>query len=33
MGLSTIAGGSLFGLGMVLAGGCVSGSLCRMAEG
>jgi uncharacterized membrane protein YedE/YeeE len=33
MGLSTIVGGLLFGFGMVLSGGCVSGSLYRMAEG
>lgn len=33
VGLSTVAGGLLFGIGMVLAGGCVSGSLYRMAEG
>lgn len=33
VGLSTLVGGLLFGLGMVLAGGCVSGSLYRMAEG
>lgn len=33
VGLSTVVGGLLFGLGMVLAGGCVSGSLYRMAEG
>ena len=33
VGLSTIVGGLLFGFGMVLAGGCVSGSLYRMAEG
>ena len=33
MGLSTIAGGLFFGFGMVLSGGCVSGSLYRMAEG
>jgi len=33
VGLSTVFGGLLFGIGMVLAGGCVSGSLYRMAEG
>lgn len=33
VGLSTIVGGLLFGFGMVLSGGCVSGSLYRMAEG
>jgi len=33
VGLSTIVGGLFFGFGMVLAGGCVSGSLYRMAEG
>ena len=33
VGLSTVVGGLLFGLGMVLSGGCVSGSLYRMAEG
>ncbi|MBI2935672.1 MAG: YeeE/YedE family protein, partial [Chloroflexi bacterium] len=33
VGLSTALGGLLFGFGMVLAGGCVSGSLYRMAEG
>lgn len=32
-GLSTVVGGLLFGFGMVLAGGCVSGSLYRSAEG
>ena len=32
-GLSTIIGGVLFGLGMVIAGGCVSGSLYRIGEG
>ncbi len=30
---ATAAGGVLFGIGMVLAGGCVSGSLWRMGEG
>jgi uncharacterized membrane protein YedE/YeeE len=33
VGISTIVGGLVFGFGMVLAGGCVSGSLYRMAEG
>ena len=33
VGLSTIVGGLFFGFGMVLSGGCVSGSLYRMAEG
>jgi len=33
VGLSTVLGGLLFGFGMVLSGGCVSGSLYRMAEG
>jgi len=33
VGLSTIAGGLLFGFGMVIAGGCVSGSLYRLGEG
>jgi uncharacterized membrane protein YedE/YeeE len=33
VGISTVVGGLAFGLGMVLAGGCVSGSLYRMAEG
>ncbi len=33
VGLSTVLGGVLFGFGMVLAGGCVSGSLYRAAEG
>ena len=33
VGISTIVAGLLFGFGMVLAGGCVSGSLYRMAEG
>ncbi len=33
VGLSTIVGGIGFGIGMVLSGGCVSGSLYRMAEG
>ncbi|RJQ10422.1 MAG: YeeE/YedE family protein [Dehalococcoidia bacterium] len=33
VGIATVAGGLLFGVGMVLAGGCVSGSLYRMGEG
>ena len=33
VGLSTLVAGTLFGVGMVLAGGCVSGSLYRMGEG
>lgn len=33
VGISTILGGVLFGFGMVLSGGCVSGSLYRAAEG
>jgi hypothetical protein len=33
LGIHTALGGLLFGVGMVLAGGCVSGSLYRMAEG
>jgi uncharacterized membrane protein YedE/YeeE len=33
VGISTIIAGLLFGIGMVLSGGCVSGSLYRMAEG
>lgn len=33
VGAHTALGGILFGVGMVLAGGCVSGSLYRMAEG
>jgi hypothetical protein len=33
VGLSTIAGGLLFGFGMVVAGGCVSGNLYRLGEG
>ena len=32
-GLSTLIGGVLFGLGMVIAGGCVSGSIYRIGEG
>jgi uncharacterized membrane protein YedE/YeeE len=33
VGIATIVGGIAFGVGMVLAGGCVSGSLWRMGEG
>lgn len=33
VGVSTLVGGVLFGVGMVLAGGCVSGTLWRMGEG
>lgn len=33
VGLSVVVGGVMFGVGMVIAGGCVSGSLYRMAEG
>jgi len=33
VGAHTALGGTLFGVGMVLAGGCVSGSLYRMGEG
>ena len=33
VGASTLIAGTLFGIGMVLAGGCVSGSLYRMGEG
>ncbi|MBI2983357.1 MAG: YeeE/YedE family protein, partial [Chloroflexi bacterium] len=33
LGVTTIIGGLLFGYGMVLSGGCVSGSLYRAAEG
>ena len=33
VGLSTIVGGISFGFGMVISGGCVSGSLYRLAEG
>jgi hypothetical protein len=33
VGISTVIGGVLFGYGMVLSGGCVSGSLYRAAEG
>lgn len=33
LGVHTALGGLLFGIGMVVAGGCVSGSLYRMGEG
>jgi uncharacterized membrane protein YedE/YeeE len=33
LGIATIVGGILFGIGMVLAGGCVSGVLMRIGEG
>ncbi len=33
VGFATVVGGVLFGIGMVLAGGCVSGTLWRMGEG
>jgi hypothetical protein len=33
VGLALIAGGVLFGIGMVVAGGCVSGSMYRVGEG
>ena len=33
LGVHTALGGVLFGVGMVLAGGCVSGSIYRMGEG
>ncbi len=33
LGVHTVLGGVLFGAGMVLAGGCVSGSIYRMGEG
>ncbi len=33
VGIHTVLGGLLFGIGMVVAGGCVSGSLYRMGEG
>jgi uncharacterized membrane protein YedE/YeeE len=33
LSVALVAGGLLFGIGMVVAGGCVSGSLYRMAEG
>jgi uncharacterized membrane protein YedE/YeeE len=33
LGIHTVVGGLLFGAGMVIAGGCVSGSIYRMGEG
>ncbi|GMU41174.1 MAG: sulfur transporter [Chloroflexota bacterium] len=33
LGIATVAGGLMFGFGMVVAGGCVSGALYRMGEG
>lgn len=33
IGIHTALGGTMFGVGMVLAGGCVSGSIYRMGEG
>jgi uncharacterized protein len=33
LGIHTLVGGGLFGIGMVLAGGCTSGSLYRAGEG
>lgn len=33
VGLNTAIGGTLFGIGMVLAGGCASGTLYRVGEG
>src|SRR5919199_5019924 len=33
LGLNLVAGGILFGIGMVVAGGCVSGTLYRIGEG
>lgn len=33
VGISTVVGGLLFGFGMVVAGGCVSGNLYRLGEG
>ena len=33
LGWHTVVGGLLFGIGMVVAGGCVSGSIYRMGEG
>ncbi|TVR71921.1 MAG: transporter [Spirochaetaceae bacterium] len=33
LGLHTVAGAFLFGLGMVIAGGCASGTLMRVGEG
>ena len=33
LGVNTLVGGLLFGFGMVLAGGCASGTLFRLGEG
>lgn len=33
VGIATVVGGVVFGIGMVLAGGCVTGTLWRMGEG
>jgi uncharacterized protein len=33
VGMHTVVGGALFGLGAVIAGGCASGTLMRMGEG
>ncbi|MEX2373242.1 MAG: YeeE/YedE family protein [Dehalococcoidia bacterium] len=33
LGVATVVGGLMFGFGMVIAGGCVSGALYRMGEG
>lgn len=33
LGIATVLGGLMFGFGMVLSGGCVSGTLYRMGEG
>ncbi|MBK5261215.1 MAG: YeeE/YedE family protein [Peptostreptococcaceae bacterium] len=33
VGISTIVGGTMFGTGMVIAGGCASGTLMRVGEG
>jgi len=33
VGIHTVIGGFLFGIGMVIAGGCVSGTLMRVGEG
>lgn len=33
LGVHTLVGGSLFGIGMVIAGGCVTGVLMRIGEG
>ena len=32
-GISTLIAGTVFGIGMVIAGGCVSGTIYRIAEG